>query len=348
MPYPAATLAAPPVHESGAPADPLAGVPAAGAPARGVAPAAGPRAGERWLVLAPHPDDETIATGGLLQRVRASGAVAHVALLTDGGGDTWPQRCLERRWRIGAADRARWARRRRDECDAALRVLGLDPRQDLSALGGEDGALTAAFCADPATALAPLRSLLRRFAPTDVVLPAADDRHPDHNLAPVLLALALEGTGREPRLHAFRVHGGSRGDSLRLELTPQELARKRAALACHATQLALSRRRFTALAGEVECFDSDPFGTALRRSSGWPRALEALLGALAGRWQWRVVGRDASGLPRVESMDADSEDPGNPPQGMFVKLEASRRGPWIYDAHGWRRQPDHPRPGAGG
>lgn len=308
----------------------------------------GPRPGERWLVLAPHPDDETIATGGLLQRVRSAGAVAHVALLTDGGGDIWPQRWLERRWRIDAAGRARWAARRRAECESGLRVLGLDPARDLTALGGEDGQLTAAFCAAPEASLAPLRRLLRAFAPSDVVLPAADDLHPDHNLAPVLLDLALEGLDLAPRVHAYRVHGRSRGDSLRLALTPAELARKRDALACHATQLSLSRNRFTALAGAVECFDADPFGTALTRASGWPRPLEVLLGALQGRWRWRVVGRDASGLPRVASVAADRPGTGNPPGGSYVKLEAGRRGPWIYDAHGWQRPPDHAHQGARG
>lgn len=307
-----------------------------------------PAAGQRWLVLAPHPDDETLATGGLLQRVRAAGASAHVALLTDGGDNPWPQRWLERRWRLGAADRARWGGRRRDECRAALRVLGLDPDRDLTALGWDDGRLTAALCEAPAPLLARLRALLREYAPTDVVLPAADDRHPDHNCCPVLLALALEGTALAPRLHAFRVHGRSRGDSLRLALSAAELARKRAALACHATQLALSGGRFAALAGELECYDADPFGAATGRASGWPRPVEALLGALQGRWRWRIVRLDPSGQPRVETRAAPSGDARNPPDGTYVKLEAGRRGPWIYDAHGWRRRSDRVHPGARG
>jgi hypothetical protein len=156
----------------------------------------------------------------------------------------------------------------------------------------------------------------------------------------VLLALALEGMQLQPRLHAFRVHGRSRGDSLRVTLSADELRRKQAALSCHASQLALSRRRFAALAGATECYDADPFGVALDRATGWPPPLETLLGSLQGRRQWRVVRREAPGRPLgVATVDAV---PGNSPDGLYVKLEARRRGLWIYDSHGWQR---HPEPG---
>jgi LmbE family N-acetylglucosaminyl deacetylase len=296
-----------------------------------------PLAGQRWLVLAPHPDDETIASAGLLLRARAAGASVHVALLTDGGGNPWPQRWLERRWRLDAAARARWARRRREECRAALRVLGLDPDRDLTAFGWDDGRLTAAFCEAPDAFPAPLRALLAAFAPTDVVVPAADDRHPDHAVCPVMLALALPESAVGPRLHAYRVHGRSRGDSFVLALGPEELARKRAALACHATQLALSGRRFAALAGATERYDADPFGTALSRATGWPRALEATFEALQGEWRWRVVHRDGAGRTSVRTLPGRAADPFSSPDAIFTKLEAGRRGPWIYDSHGWRR-----------
>ncbi len=47
---------------------------------------AGLRRGLRVMVFAPHPDDETIAAGGLLQLLRASRGTARVVFVTSGDG----------------------------------------------------------------------------------------------------------------------------------------------------------------------------------------------------------------------------------------------------------------------
>nr|MBP6330775.1 PIG-L family deacetylase [Dokdonella sp.] len=39
---------------------------------------------DRVLVLAPHPDDEVLATGGLIQQALAAGAALRVIVATDG------------------------------------------------------------------------------------------------------------------------------------------------------------------------------------------------------------------------------------------------------------------------
>ena len=70
-------------------------------------------ASDRVLVLAPHPDDESIACGGLLLAARAVGAARCVVVVTDGDNNPWPQRWIEKRWRIDARARARWGARRR-------------------------------------------------------------------------------------------------------------------------------------------------------------------------------------------------------------------------------------------
>ena len=40
----------------------------------------------RLLVVAPHPDDEVLGAGGLMQRVKATGGAVRVVYLTDGDG----------------------------------------------------------------------------------------------------------------------------------------------------------------------------------------------------------------------------------------------------------------------
>lgn len=40
----------------------------------------------RWLVMAPHPDDETLGTGALIHDAAGRGRLAGIVFLTDGGG----------------------------------------------------------------------------------------------------------------------------------------------------------------------------------------------------------------------------------------------------------------------
>src|SRR5438105_15586989 len=46
-------------------------------------------AGDRVMVIAPHPDDEVIATGGVLALAASRGARVRVVYVTDGGHNPW-------------------------------------------------------------------------------------------------------------------------------------------------------------------------------------------------------------------------------------------------------------------
>ncbi|MEI6121822.1 MAG: PIG-L family deacetylase, partial [Opitutae bacterium] len=67
----------------------------------------------RILILAPHPDDECLGTGGLIQQALAKGAKIKVIFITNGDNNPWPQRYLEKRWFIGPEERKRWGDRRK-------------------------------------------------------------------------------------------------------------------------------------------------------------------------------------------------------------------------------------------
>ncbi len=108
--------------------------------------------GDSLLLFAPHPDDETLGAGGLLQRAHAAGAHVHVVVVTNGEDNPWPQRVFERRWRIGAEGRRRLARRRRGEHDRAIAVLRV-PRATRSFLSVPDRGVTGWLLADAASAL---------------------------------------------------------------------------------------------------------------------------------------------------------------------------------------------------
>ena len=225
---------------------------------------------KRVLVVAPHPDDETLATGGLLQRSIAGGGRVRIVFVTDGENNPWPQRLVERRWRLGPSARTRWAERRRAETLEALACLGV-PASSAVFLHFPDQGLTSLLLAGGGSVVPALATELRKWRPTLVAAPAPADRHPDHSALAVLLRLAVD---RLAGAHvgfsqiAYIVHGAPPPGAFQLPLAPDELDRKYTAILCHRSQLVLSRRRFLSHAAERECFVEPTTPSAAHRVLG--------------------------------------------------------------------------------
>ncbi|UZN03901.1 bifunctional PIG-L family deacetylase/class I SAM-dependent methyltransferase [Cellulomonas sp. S1-8] len=137
-----------------------------------------PRDG-RTVVVAAHPDDETLTAGGLLAELAAAGHPADVVVVTDGAGSHPGSPTL---------DPASLARRRVDEVRRAVEILS--PASRVTLLGHPDGRLREAR--DEVTA--DLRAvLLEGPAVRTIVTTWAGDEHRDHRvLAEVCEVLAAE------------------------------------------------------------------------------------------------------------------------------------------------------------
>jgi len=297
-------------------------------------------AATRLLVLAPHPDDETIAAGGLIQQVREAGGEVRIVQVTDGDNNPWPQRWLERRVRIDANARQRWGRRRRQEAEHAARQLGV-AGPALHALGWPDGELTSELQREHAAMLAAMHRELDTYRPNLVVLPSLADRHPDHGSLHVLMRLALHAQAGRPQVLAYLVHGEAVPGTQWLDVPmPTELqANKLVALDAYRTQMALSGGRMRALASRPERYEVvDPTRAKAEpilpwRPAAWLRPwLRLMLVDSAGAhdWRWRdaPLQREADGswrllAPRVEGP-------------RFVRLHLELPSPWIFDHWGWR------------
>ncbi len=213
---------------------------------------------KRILLIAPHPDDESLATGGLILRSRSLGAEVRILYLTDGERNGWPQHFIERRVMIRASDRERWAHRRRAEALAALAMLDVPPGS-ASFLGLPDGGLGSLRGPRRDRAAADVAAAIERFQPNLVLRPCTDDLHGDHRAAADMVREALSRLGESAAAAgelAYLVHGhpGPGRVALRLDLDVEERARKLAAIGCHASQLVLSRARFTSYASRSEVF----------------------------------------------------------------------------------------------
>jgi LmbE family N-acetylglucosaminyl deacetylase len=211
------------------------------------------------MLFAPHPDDESLATGVFLQRAVAAGAAVRVVYATDGERNCWPQRVLEGKVRIRETDRRRWGKRRQAEALAALRTLGIGSEK-VEFLSLPDQGVTDLLVEGCAETLQRLARTIRTWQPTHLLMPSAADTHPDHSGLAVLLGVVIDDY--LPPQHGltqirYLVHGASESfarEAQRLPCSPLERKTKRRAIVCHVTQVALSRRRFLAYAKRPERF----------------------------------------------------------------------------------------------
>lgn len=176
--------------------------------------------GTRLIVFVPHPDDESIAASGLIQRVLEVGGKVHVVFVTNGDGYTYAVRLRVKNKRVTAKDFIEFGKKRQEEAVQALCELGLQP-EDATFLGFPDGGIddlwesnwsnVQPFISPNTLFDRPHRTGLKRwvkysgeslrdqiervtkdFSPDWVVLPDPRDYHPDHATAGVFVLDALE------------------------------------------------------------------------------------------------------------------------------------------------------------
>lgn len=189
------------------------------------------------LVVAPHPDDESLGCGGLLATASAAGRVAFIVVLTDGAASH------------PAAPRAALAAMRAAETRDAATALGV-PLERLSFLDLPDAALPA----DAAAAAAIADRILEGVpAPATILATWPHDPHRDHT-AGWAIASAIGRRVPAARLLAYPVWGwafahpvpgfplptpprfAAPASGFRLPVR-EVLAAKRRAIAAHRSQL---------------------------------------------------------------------------------------------------------------
>lgn len=176
--------------------------------------------GTRLMIFVPHPDDESIAASGLIQRVLEGEGKVRVVFVTNGDGYTYAVRLRVKNARVSAKDFIEYGKKRQEEAVQAICELGLQP-EDAVFLGFPDDGiddLWESYWSNLQPFISPhtlfdrphrkglkrwvkysgvslrdeIERVIKEFSPDWVVLPDPRDYHPDHATAGVFVLDALE------------------------------------------------------------------------------------------------------------------------------------------------------------
>ncbi|OWY28828.1 PIG-L deacetylase family protein [Herbaspirillum robiniae] len=196
----------------------------------------------RAVILAPHPDDETLGCGGLISLLAALGRHVNVVAVSDGEGSHPEESALH----------ARLPEVRAQESRAALCHLGI-----------VDAAIQRIHLPDGAVAahLPELRKWLRTYLqPTDILFaPWMLDGHPDHEAVGQAACEMEEVVGcKLVEVPIWTWHWARPDDprlpwgrARRLALTPAAEQKKRLAMQCHRSQISEDEGRTPVLPANV-------------------------------------------------------------------------------------------------
>jgi LmbE family N-acetylglucosaminyl deacetylase len=207
------------------------------------------------LVIAPHPDDETLCCAGVIQRVAHAGGRVVVVWVTSGDAAFWDRLLIQRSLRPAAA--LDLGARRMREARSATATLGVSTEEQVF-LGYPDGGLaalleaprtvahrsrsTGAAAVPYADALSAghaysgeslardLSEVLGRVRPNLILAPSPQDSHPDHRAVGELTLEVGARYGSTAQLRFWVVHGGEgwpspRGQLAGIPLTPSPRSR---------------------------------------------------------------------------------------------------------------------------
>jgi LmbE family N-acetylglucosaminyl deacetylase len=190
----------------------------------------------RILVVAPHPDDDTLGCGGLIALARQRGAAVRVLFVTDGaashpGSRRYPPP------RLRAV--------RESEARAALSVLGAAPRTACFFRWPDGGGVPRRGMPKFAAAVRRCRVALDEFQADTAILPWRREPHPDHRHAAALARAALRQSAHPaPRILEYPIWAWEQGgrprpgevQAWRLDIAAVR-SRKLAAIAMHRSQV---------------------------------------------------------------------------------------------------------------
>lgn len=147
------------------------------------------------LVVAPHPDDESLGCGGVIALLRRLGCVVRVIVISDGT-------LSHPRSRQFPAPALRTLREQETLC--AITILGVEP-EAVTFLRLKDGSVPFKGGVGFDEAISRCCAYLAAFTPATIILPWRRDPHPDHRASWELICTAIAKLNLSPRLLEYPI-----------------------------------------------------------------------------------------------------------------------------------------------
>jgi LmbE family N-acetylglucosaminyl deacetylase len=143
------------------------------------------------LVVAPHPDDETLGCGARILRARAADVAVAIVVIGDGSGSHAT---------VAATDASALRERRSGELAQAAERLGV-PLDRVRQLNYADDS----FATRVDEIAADLAAAAVEFAADEIYVTCTDEPHPDHSAAGVAVTQAVAGLPSSPRVLEYPI-----------------------------------------------------------------------------------------------------------------------------------------------
>lgn len=202
------------------------------------------------LIVAPHPDDESLACGGIISLLQTAGNAVYVLFISDGSMShpnsvQYPAASL--------------MELRESEALDALSILGV-PAEHAFFLRLKDAQVPLPGAEDFDTAVAAMEPLLHKVQPDTVILPWRRDTHPDHRAAWCLMQAVIQKMNLRPAMLEYPLWLWERGQESDLP-APGEVNFYRIDIS---SVLHLKQQAITAHRSQVSgLIDDDPQGFRL-------------------------------------------------------------------------------------
>jgi LmbE family N-acetylglucosaminyl deacetylase len=209
---------------------------------------------DRILIFAPHPDDESVATAGIIKKAVEKNATVSVVVITDGSGAASPEEFSEYLQKTNNSNNSSLIELRHQEAIDAIKELGLN-ESSLIFLGYPDAGLRAMFedywdYGQPyksnmdfnqlnhstynftyqkdvpytgANLVQNVEQIINDFKPTIILYPDGWDEHSDHWATNAFVTYSTAETNYTGQKYTYMVHGGRNWPSPPYFLPPLNL-----------------------------------------------------------------------------------------------------------------------------